>query len=76
VLKSELRWCKNRLREYYEEMSLKLDEEAHRLLSEILTDMQGREDRMARLRRVKQDIADMLDLREGAEREIRNEGYN
>jgi hypothetical protein len=26
VLRSELRWCKNRLREYYEEMSKKLDD--------------------------------------------------
>ncbi len=39
VLKSELRWCKNRLREYYEDMEKKLDEEATQIMFEIVSDL-------------------------------------
>jgi len=38
--------------------------------------MQEREDRMNRLKKVKQDIANILDIRDGSEREFRDNDYN
>lgn len=55
---------------------MKLDQEAHQLLEGILADIQVREERMNRLKKVKKDIADILEDREGAARHYGNEGYN
>jgi hypothetical protein len=46
VLKSELRWCKNRLREYYEDMEKKLEEEATQIMVEIVGDLEVKSERI------------------------------
>jgi predicted ATPase with chaperone activity len=53
-------------------MRVKLDQEAHQLLEGIVTDIQAREERMNRLKKVKKDIADILEDREGAARQFAN----
>ena len=64
VLRSELRWNRNKLREYYEEMSARLELEADRLMKELESEIAERGGRLEKLKRWKEEIGQVIELKD------------
>jgi len=52
------------LKEYYEEMSAKLEKEAEKIMKDICSDMEEKEVRLERLKKIKEDVSEILSFGE------------
>ena len=52
------------MKEYYEEMSAKLEKEAEKIMKDICSDMEEKEVRLERLKKIKEDVSEILSFGE------------
>ena len=61
-MKSEVKWARNKLKDFYDEMNKKLDKQLEEIMKDIFEQLKEKEKRLEKLKRIRDDVSEILEL--------------